>query len=258
MVSYIGVSGVTSREQVQSILEMLPVKPKRKVMIGVAQTYKSLRKISLSPPWGKRTPDKNELPSICLGDKRLFNIVHYASAAPRAILSDLEEIVLLSGPNFHGVQLNVPLDLDAPGEELAQIAKFAQSYPWSYNILNLYPPTLASVAYSPWRLKKGITPYLPHINAVLIDLSGGRGSSFESEVGLRLVDAMYEISLSAEKNIAIGLAGGLGPSRLDLLEDFADYLPILSIDAEGNLRTDNDLDLEKLRLYLTEAFSLFE
>lgn len=259
MVCYIGVSAVTTIDQTHFALLNIPKAPHHKLMIGVAQTYKSLRSMPLNPPWDLRTPAKEDIAAIFRNDHRLMNIVHYASGDPKEIYSDLAQIAELAGPNFHGFQLNVPLDLTSVGEELVQIARFAKNFPWAYIILNLYPPTLKSIEYNPNKLGKKILPYLDHVDAVLVDLSGGKGNTLDPSVALKLVETLYAIPRSPDyPTLAIGVAGGLGPGKLDLLKPFAKYFPTLSIDAEGNLRTDNRLDLQKLRDYLEEAYLLLD
>jgi hypothetical protein len=55
----------------------------------------------------------------------------------------------------------------------------------------------------------------------------------------------------------LGVAGGLGPDSLGSLRQLVENFPMLSIDAETNLRTvDNELDLDKVNRYLIAAHQL--
>jgi hypothetical protein len=59
-------------------------------------------------------------------------------------------------------------------------------------------------------------------------------------------------------NIGLGVAGGLGPDSLNLVEPLIAKFPNLSIDAEGRLRNNqNDLDLKAMSDYLAKALQLF-
>lgn len=266
MPPYIGISAVTTIDQSISALGVVPLKPRHKLMIGTAQSHKSLQGLPLNPPWDKRVIPADQLHNVFLNDPngRLLNIIHYADDDFTHLFNDLTSLVNLCEPpghisHLHGFQLNVPIDLtdrQAIRQAIASIDKFASTYPWAYLILNLFPPTLRSVNYNPRRLSLAISPLLLHLNAVLLDSSGGQGKNFDPQSTLALFEAIHNIPIPPDFTpIHIGVAGNLGPDTTDVLDIFEAYFPIISTDSESAIRTDNKMDMHKVRTYLTKLFT---
>jgi hypothetical protein len=110
---------------------------------------------------------------------------------------------------------------------------------------------------TPHGVADALQPYAPLVNGVLFDPSGGFGQPFDTERARTFLAAITERGW----NIALGVAGGLGPDTLHLvtpLLDLLDQFPDLNIDAQGKLRNEhNELDLQKVALYLERAQQLF-
>ena len=96
--------------------------------------------------------------------------------------------------------------------------------------------------------------YLGFIDHILLDLSAGYGRPLETAWARQQLQKLQD----AELGIGLGVAGGLGPASLQLVEPLAKNFPELSIDAEANLRDPNDnLDLDLAQDYLRQAFVMF-
>ena len=96
--------------------------------------------------------------------------------------------------------------------------------------------------------------HLPMIDAILVDSSGGKGKPFDAVKG-----AEYLRAARKHPTLGIGIAGGLGPETLHLLDPLVKEFPELSIDAEGRLRTrmpEDALRLDAMRTYLEDAFPI--
>ena len=74
------------------------------------------------------------------------------------------------------------------------------------------------------------------IDYVLLDPSGGLGQPFDPEVAKSYLDELRKF----ENELGLGVAGGLSPTTLNLLEDLIKDYPNLSTDAEGKLRSAED------------------
>jgi len=109
------------------------------------------------------------------------------------------------------------------------------------------------VDWYPKKLRKAVNPYKGLVDHVLLDPSGGFGKSFDPEVERPYLEAL------ADLGIGLGVAGGLSPFTLHILEPLVKDFPQLSIDAEGRLRNHNDqLDLTVAGSYLQKAYELLD
>lgn len=96
--------------------------------------------------------------------------------------------------------------------------------------------------------------YMGFIDDVLIDPSGGLGRALDTNRARAFLVAITE----KPWKVGTGVAGGLGPNTLDLVESLIANFSNLSIDAEGLLRNaDDDLDAEAVKTYLANANQMF-
>lgn len=107
--AYIGITGFTKRDEVLSVLSVLPDNGNRKIMVGVIATWKSLRGVPMKPRWQKQTPDPKSLNELFVDDPRMLNLVHYSTEEGQesSLFDDMLDIHRRAGPNFHGFQLNL-------------------------------------------------------------------------------------------------------------------------------------------------------
>lgn len=251
MEPYIGITGFTKPDEVASALQSFPNHPHRRLMIGVLATWKSLRGIPMKPRWQKQVPDPTAIPSLLSNDARAVNLVHFSTEEGQesTILADLCRIHELAGPFFQGFQLNLAWP------EVRPLDEYRTAVGRVYRIVLQIGQRAVEVAGgTPSGIVGMLNRYIGQIDDVLLDPSGGLGKAFDTERARQFLSAIAEQGW----NLGLGVAGGLGPDSLNLVEPLVAEFPNLSIDAQGLLRNPkNDLDSEAVRNYLTKARQLF-
>ncbi len=249
---YIGITGFMAREEVQSVLDIIPKDSQRLLMIGVLASQKTL--IGVTNKYPNRYPHRNQIAHIFpmphLNPSAL-NLVHYNTKDPTTLLAQMKEVTEVGGPNFKGFQLNMAWP---PVETLL---KYRYWCPWGTKIVLQVGSHAFEVAgrHSPDLLAKQVHEYSTMINYVLLDLSGGLGMSLDAKKLRPYLDALKS---KIDSDIGIGVAGGLSPTTLHLIEPLLEDFPDLCIDAEGRLRDkDDNLDLNLAGDYVRQALSMF-
>jgi hypothetical protein len=133
----------------------------------------------------------------------------------------------------------------------SEIYLFAEAFPEMYLLLQIGSGAMAEVG-SMERFREAVGWYLPCLDAILIDPSGGKGEPLDAVKGAEYFRAVDEFQLD------LGIAGGLGPDTLDLLDPLIEEFSDVSIDVEGRVRTpkpEDALDITKMRGYLTGAYN---
>lgn len=258
MVPYIGVTGFTKLNEVQSALNAFPPTSNafpycvgRQLMVGVLATWKSLRGIPMKPKWAKQTADPNSIRDLFLDDRRVVNLVHYSTEEGQedSLLSDMLKIHELAGPNFHGLQLNVAWP---PWKALSEY-RYRVGESCRRIVLQVSQKAVEMAGGTPERVAEKVCLYIGLIDDVLLDPSGGQGKPFGINHAREFLSAV-----AYGWGIGLGIAGGLGPDSLDLVEPLIQEFPDLNIDAQGRLRNaENDLDPNLVSAYLTKALQLF-
>jgi len=135
---------------------------------------------------------------------------------------------------------------------------YRMAYPRGQIVLQIDGKAFEVVEHSPERLSEMIdvryASYEGLIHRILLDPSGGRGEPFNTERAREYLVALQDRGINAN----FGVAGGLSPATLGLVEPLVSDFPDLSIDAEGRLRDENDtLDLNVAREYVDKALQIF-
>ncbi|MEX1061809.1 MAG: hypothetical protein WEC39_01715 [Patescibacteria group bacterium] len=248
---YIGITGFTGPEEVAGALRVFPIDSKRKLMVGVLATYKSLRGIPMKPKWAKQTPKPEEIANIFLPDSRAINLVHLSTEEGKedTLLADMLKVHELAGPHLHGFQLNVAWP------QMNQLYTYRTIKDKKYQIvLQIGQKAVEKAGGTPEGVVKMIELYAENIDAILLDPSGGLGKKFDPERARQLLKAVAD----QDWGLNLGVAGGLGPDSLNLVEPLVGDFPDLNIDAQGRLRNeDNELDLQLADNYLKKALTIF-
>lgn len=219
----------------------------RKLMVGVLVSHTTLRGQENRYP--NRYPKTGNISEIFLPLERVaLNLIHYHTNETESLSIHLQRIVKASGPNIHGVQLNIAWP------SLRELWKFHEATDWKKRIvLQVGSRAMEAVDNDPVKLADMIGKYVEPqtIDDVLIDPSGGNGLPFDTEKALEFLRELK----SRNFDINLGVAGGLGPDSMKHLEPLLDEFPDVNIDAEGRLRDteSDDLDIVKMTAYLTEA-----
>lgn len=247
MKPYIGITGFMSREEVDFVLSKMPENSDRLLMVGVLASSKTL--VGKKNRWPNRYPEMDEIAEIFIYHPLALNLIHYNTREPETLSDQLSKMTILVGVNLQGFQLNIAWP--SPRE----IALYRKKYHHKIIVLQIGSHAFEKINHSPKKLAtKVAAEYEDLVDYILLDPSGGYGKFFNPYKIRAYLEALREKDL----HIGLGIAGGLGPKTLDLLEllitDFSD----LSIDAEGKLRDENDnLDLEKAGKYLQGSFEIF-
>jgi hypothetical protein len=254
--AYIGVTGFTKREQVANFLELIPDSP-RETMIGVLASYKSLRGIPQNPLRAKRTPSNEELSRIFVPHLNTLNLIHYNSEPGQGgtIAEDMLRLEGLVSEELDGFQLNLcwpnPNEVEKFRKH-SQIKHLNGVYA-ARIVLQIGRRAIEELGGSPDGVAERVKDwYGGIIDTVLFDFSGGLGKDlYMKELG--------EFLLCAQNHgLEVGVAGGLGPDSMHLLNSTACDVFIKNIDAEGKLRnSQNELDIGKALLYYNQAVEYF-
>jgi len=248
MSPYIGITGFSKPEEVFSALEVFPKGISRKLMVGVLASYRSLRGIPMKPRWAKRMPDPTTISRLFLNDERVVNLIHL-STEEETVLEDMLKIHSLAGQNFHGFQLNIAWP------QINQLISYRAAVGRGYRIvLQIGQKAMEAVGGTIQDTANKLSHYVGVIDDILFDPSGGQGKPFDTRQAYKFLSVITDKGW----NIGLGVAGGLGPDSLNLVEPLIAKFPNLSIDAEGRLRNNqNDLDLKAMSDYLAKALQLF-
>jgi hypothetical protein len=204
--------------------------------------------------WPGRYPKKEAIADIFVDDPRVLNLIHYNTDNPNMLASEVRQIVELAGPHLDGFQFNVTWP------DPSQIEQIREMFPDPYLLLQIGGRAMEEVfdfgKYPMERFKAVVGWYLPHIDAILIDSSGGKGELLSTAKGAEWLQAAKEIG-----GIEIGIAGGLGPVTTHHVEPLVEKFPGLNIDAEGQLRTpkpEDALDMRAVEKYIVLAHLVLE
>ena len=247
---YIGITGFMSPEEIRQFPRQYAALPGHALMLGVLVSQKTM---DGEPPGNpRRYPPLREIGEILLGARHFFphpplSLVHFNSRT-FDLVGQIARLLLRLGSVCNGVQLNVVW----PQPDV--IAELRDTAPRHEIVMQIGPVALENVEYDPEAVARRVAEwYEGKIDAVLVDLSGGRGLPFDLERGAPIVRALRR----ACPTLPIGVAGGLCAETLPALAPLLDEFPDLSLDAEGRLRDDQDnLDLVKSVAYLDEAARL--
>lgn len=246
-ISYIGITGFMQRAETETILSCLPKYGNRKVMIGALASSKTLAGEKNRYP--NRYPEKEAIKDIFINHPSALNLIHYSTDNYETLYDQLSTLHDYAGPLCHGYQLNIPW----PDSKI--INRFRFLHPNTYIVLQIGARAFSEIGHSPPRLALKIKQdYCDTVDAVLLDMSGGKGFSLDIKCMRQYIQG---IALR-NPHMGIGIAGGLDEkSVLELKSLVMEYL-FLNIDAEGRLRNEEDcLDLIKARRYCANGFKIF-
>ncbi len=252
---YIGVTGVTGRWQVRSLLARfsgLSV-PQYRLMIGVLVSLKSLSGCANKYP--ARYPEMRDLRWVFLNHPWCLNLVHYHTDDRNTLASQMREVERWAGSGCNGFQLNVAWP---PVSELIEWRKDYNNED-KYLVLQIGGGAMRQCDDDPLKVAERASHYSGLVDYVLVDPSGGTGRKFDPDLIRETLQVIEEEGLSARPVVA----GGLGPGNLEhLIPVLSNYRNRgLSIDAEGKLRTpkpDDALDMNLAQDYIIEAGEILQ
>jgi len=182
----------------------------------------------------------------------VLRLVHYNADDKTTLLQQIERVVKVCSGKLDGFQLNMTW----PSPKVLDEFFLLHEYPNGFKIvLQVGQKALDMVENSPKKLADKALDYRGLIDYILIDPSGGLGKPFDTEKARDYLRALRDLGFCG-----LGVAGGLSPTTLNLVEPLVEEFPYLSIDAEGRLRTPQPkdaLNLEVAKDYVDKAFAIF-
>ena len=243
---YIGITGFVSQDEAREILRMPGLDfRKRLIMIGILASQKTMN--GLQNKWPNRYPTMDKIAGIFPKDQLALNLIHYNTKEPESLLEQLTRMVEIGGENLNGFQLN--LAWPSP----AAIEKFRAKFIGIQIVLQVGNHAMEIIGHSEAKLARRVTEYKGLVDYVLLDPSGGYGKEFNPKAARNYLNVLKFQNL----DIGLGVAGGLSPDTLHLIEPLAKDFPGLCVDAEGRLRDDNDsLSLRLAKDYVSRALQI--
>jgi len=246
-VPYIGVTGFMSRAEVDEVLLAVSNTSRRKLMVGVLVSSKTMQ--GIPNKWPGRYPRGENIAEIFSPHPMALNLVHFNTKDPDELLAHMVAVTELGGENFHGFQLNIKW----PSPKT--LYEYKKLYPQKIIVLQCGEEALKEIEYDPNKLAATASNYEHICEYLLVDPSGGIGKPFDTYKA-----CCYLAVLNANTGfMGFGIAGGLSYESInELLSPIARIYPNTSIDAEGRLRDQNDnLDIAKAQAFVSRAYELF-
>ena len=137
------------------------------------------------------------------------------------------------------------------------LKRYKQYYPNASLILQIGPKALETVKFSALEIARRVAEeYEPYIDYVLLDGSGGRGIPMEAGPLLEKI----EVLKARCPNMALAVAGGLGPNTVDLAVPILRAYPDVSVDAQGKLRKEkmDPIDPDMCKDYMKKFVKLYK
>lgn len=239
---YVGVSGVTTAEQAQAILDMWPASaPPWSLMIGVLTS----QKVMTGGERNARSAAPKDFASIFSRDYRVLGLVHYFTKDTSDLGEQLLHAAAWGGVGCDGVQVNVPWP---PPEELEHFRHYGEA--WDRVVLQIGPAALRDTM-NPARINGAIAAYVHNnlITDVLLDVSGGGGRPIDPSFAAEMAHRVREVFPA----LGVGIAGRLTAASLPAVAEIVLRYG-LSIDTESGVRNDRDeLDFDEVQAYLNAA-----
>lgn len=244
---YIGETGFTSREQVEEVLKVVPAGAKRKLMVGVLVSSKSIVGIPNNHP--KRYPRPEKLAEVFINHPDVLNFAHIHTKDADELSDLMYKVTELGGKNFHGFQLNVTWP------SVYVLMEYRRRNPDHQLVLQCGRESLVRVGNSPLVLAKKVSEYVGICDYALIDQSMGDGKPLEPKFILDCLDNLRYL----EDEMNFVMAGGLRPGGLDVIKSIIVENPNVSIDTETWIRdADDNLIVSACQQFYSEADELYE
>ncbi len=247
---YVGITGFTAADEIAAVVATLPEHPPRLLMCGVLLSNALLAGQPSGAP--TRCPPPDAIAGIFSNDPRCLNLVHYRPRAGANLADALTQATASGGPNCHGVQINATRG--APWPEPASLDEYRRRAHPRRIVLQAGREAMASVSNNPDELAQRCANYAGIATDILIDASEGLGRPLNPTTTARYLTAIA----NAAPTLALATAGGLQANNLPtLLSPILPEWGHVSIDAEGQLRDDNDrLNVAAAADYLATAMGM--
>lgn len=228
MTTYIGIAGVTAREQIDAIVDGYPHDAPPLAM-GVLASYKTaiLRQPNKYP---NRYPRWDQIRDIWSDDRRVRNVLHYSFAeddvdpprSARLLADDLDDLRDATWPRDLWLQVNArPMIRPWQAAALARVAP-----EWGRIIVQVSDRAMNTSFVHVANALEALADHKEKVS-LLFDGSGGKGL----EANIRILSGW--IGFFSDMGWDCGFAGGLSPETLPAYAPLFDICPGLSVDTES-------------------------
>lgn len=254
MKPYIGICDFTDPAQTTRLLAHMPSDFSHQLMVGVMMSRKTLNDIPSK--WSDVFPKKESLHEIFIEDERVLNTIRYADYEvginrDLALAETLARVVEYGGPHLGAIQL----DMIWPDPEELKIFHETHGIPI---VLQVGSNAMAFCGESTLATCARLNLYDDSIEAVLFGRSMGQGKGMDVDLLARYVGVME----SECHYLLPAVAGGLGPTSLDLVRSLVSAYPNLSINAQSRLRTSgnalNPINWDMAESYFRQAIAMYQ
>ncbi len=257
---YIGIAGITCLDEAKAVVDVCPAALRQKLVLGLLCSEKSLTTGELST----RSCSLDEMRKIAewsrtseSGGIRAWPHLYSKKPPTMNRYGMLTDAVGW----LDGVQLNVPALFDYKAMiALSNMRRSCEKQDGMLPsvVLQINRSVMDELATSGCGAFGALSLYLASavnmlsISHVLLDMSAGRGIAADIDE----MDRMLMVA-SGFRELDVGVAGGLGPSRLEWIRPLLKTYPRLSVDMESGVRDTNDLlDIKKVCAVLVELADL--
>lgn len=256
MKPYVGITGVTTREQSSRIADQFQSagfsnRGRYQGMIGYLSDWSFIRKGEpLSDP--KRYAAISDLPDIFDPTQEFgANAVHFLPEPhdSDALMRDLDTLFISNGVYERGLSKVVQINRATQIVNPAVLARVIDLMPELVIICQVGREDLQGSVEA---LIAKLANFAPYTDVFLVDPSQGQGREIETD---RFID-VFTVLRDTFPHVQIAVAGGIsGDNVADKLDGFSRIIgQPFSIDMESGARDEYDeLDLSKTRLYIQNA-----
>lgn len=263
---YIGITGFKTKEQIEAVLNGLSpadrsffIKNDYQLMLGVTASDKRLNDVMSE---GKTSPRigeiENMFEAVFAGRNQVVSsfclpMIHYFTSVPQMLYDEVCKL-FQSGTVGWLYKQNlckaIQINQDWPSVGSLQSIKYA--LPELQIVVQLSPNALTASDES---IIERASHYANLASHILIDPSGGNAKQLDLTRGVKLLNRLKQVL----PNLHIGAAGGFGPDNIDsaVQQLGSGAYKKFCVDAQGKLRTEDQLDPAKANNYITEAISGF-
>lgn len=242
---YIGITDFTASWQVDLLAHCFKDHPttNRILHVGVMTSYKQIH--ALPSKWQNIFPKPSEIASIFARDD-VLNCLHYADYDGHPDLrKSLAQAIRYGGRHLHSLQLDMIWpDQDAIRGAIEDTGNVVDV------ILQVNKFAMEQCDNDAQRVVERLKEYRGIVTRVLLDKSMGRGAGLDAKVLLLFARAIK----AAFPGLGLGVAGGLGPDSLYLLDPFMKEFPDMSIDAQSRLRPKGSAFAEPIDWKMAEKY----
>jgi hypothetical protein len=214
------------------------------------------RKTLLGEPtkWASVFP-KKEIVSDILSHPNVYNCLHYADYGDLGVDANLVD-TLHCVADYGGSHLDaIQLDMIWPDPRALERFKKAKECEL---ILQIGKRAFRDISSDASLLVSKLGEYNGIVERLLFDMSGGEGREMQTEWLL----SYLRIAREHFSGFSFGVAGGLGPYSVHLLEPLLSEFPHISIDAQGQLRNSansmDPIDWWRAEKYIEEAMRILD